>query len=227
MPRQRPVPSSELETSPISLGRIARGFTVITAILGAWLYFTGWAYLYSYFDYFGINLIEIDPSLQFVFLHSLPPLRYYLVGSNIFTCLLVYIIIVFILYYIIGFSVIYSRIRFLLSPLGQFFLASLIVFLLFYASFSAARTAGTQSASYFWRHPPRLVYFNFKQDPSTLTASPVNLAMLNSEMKLKYLMSTKDFHYAFYREQECKEPHCGLIFKIPTDNVNEIMTIQE
>jgi hypothetical protein len=225
--KARPLASPEPVTAPISLGRIARGSTLIIAISGAWLYFTGWAFLYSYFNYFGINLIEIDPSVQYVFMHSVPPLRYYLTLWNVMYLLLIYISSVICLRYVFGFAVASRYTRLLLSPLGQFFLLLAIIVLAFYVSFTLGRTTGADAASYFWNNPPEIVYFGFKQSNLTSDDSPVNLVALNDEMKLKYLISTKEFHYAFYREYNCNSPHCGLIFRIPNETVNEIMIVHQ
>ena len=48
----------------------------IFALLVAPLYFIGWAYLYSYYSFFRIDLYELNPPLQYVLMYAFVPVVY-------------------------------------------------------------------------------------------------------------------------------------------------------
>ena len=204
----------------------------ILAGVGALLYFTGWAYLYTYFEYFGISLIEVDPSIQFVFMHALTPLWVLLENwrwGTVLLILAVYAIIVILLDRLLRHPKIYAAAhRAFYSNWGAPVLAFLALALTFFAILQLGLWAGRHKAAAKWAEPITVVRFNFHSvNAQERNLADLNLAALNDNLLLKYLMSTSVFHYAFYRETGCRDPHCGLIFKIPVGGVDELVIIHE
>ena len=217
----------EAGATPDRLGaRMDKYASLILAAAAAWLYFTGWAYLYSYFSYFQISLMEIDPSIQFVFMHSLTPwysLATRISFGEILLFVGIYIIIVIVIRRILASQRIYSW----LAPLANGVLIGILVTItIFGVSLFVAKSAGRGKAIETWADPAMIAFFKFK-DPTYGKADGMfyNLAKMNDDLALKYLASTSEMHYAFYRKPTCSDPYCGIVFKIPTQIVNEVVVI--
>ena len=207
---------------------------LIIAFVGALLYFTGWAYLYAYFEYFGISLIEINPSIQFVLMHALSP--YYYWASNLdlkeFVPWLIIVLGVIVILHISGllrgvFGFLKTRLSGTSETAGPG-VTVIVVLALFGTSLAVSRSAGDRTAAETWSNPGRIIYISQKSDNLNINDNPhYNLKSLNDDLQLKYLFSSTNNHYAFLRERQCGEPRCGLIFKIPVDNVEEIAIITQ
>ena len=199
---------------------------LILAAAGAWLYFTGWAYLYSYYSYFQISLIEISPSVQFVFMHSLTPWYFAATRITLGEVILfigIYLILVVMLRGILASRRVNSIVGSLTNGL---FLGIMVIATVFLASLFVARWAGKERAIQTWANPPMIAFFKFKDDSYGKTNDLFyKLTELNDDLALRYLFSTGEIHYAFYRKPSCTNPYCGLVFKIPVDLANEIVII--
>ncbi len=74
----------------------------LTWVLGPFIvsliYFSGFSYLSSYYNFYGISIIEISPPIQFVFSHSFPAIKrtilefWYFYIFVIFTSAFVYLV---------------------------------------------------------------------------------------------------------------------------------------
>ncbi len=53
-----------------------QSLATVVSLVGILIYFLGWTYLYSYFNFFNIDVYEIDPSLQYVLVYAFPALGY-------------------------------------------------------------------------------------------------------------------------------------------------------
>lgn len=66
---------------------------LLTTIPIVILYFTGWTYLYLYFDFFGINISELKLDLQTVLMYSYAPFHYVIVHFQVYVILAVVVLI--------------------------------------------------------------------------------------------------------------------------------------
>jgi len=51
-------------------------WAAVITLTTAFIYYIGWAYLYNYYNFFGIDLFEIAPSLQNILIYAFPALLY-------------------------------------------------------------------------------------------------------------------------------------------------------
>ena len=51
---------------------------IIVTLGTAFIYYVGWVYLYNYYNFFGIDIFEIGPSLQNTLIYAFPALLYLL-----------------------------------------------------------------------------------------------------------------------------------------------------
>src|SRR5262245_29153167 len=90
--------------------QLAIGITAVTAFV----YYVGWAYLYNYYGFFGIDIFEIGPSVQNTLIFSFPALLNLLAPKGelyVFVPTLVILaVLTFVLTYSAKSSVIKSRI---------------------------------------------------------------------------------------------------------------------
>jgi hypothetical protein len=196
---------------------------LIIAAVGAWLYFMGWAYLYSYFNFFDTNLIEIEPSIQFVLMHALSPWWFWI--SKITSGVIILIVAACM---IIAVLLRYTRLHahaksVCCQPLSWVLLVGVAIPL----SLIASTSAGKHHASDTWANPGMIARFKFLPEKGNGGNSRAELRDLSDHLKLKYLMSTSRVHYVFVRGPNCKSPHCGLIIKVPTSAVEDLTIITE
>lgn len=215
---------------------------ILLAVVGAWLYFTGWAYLYSFFGFFSINLIEIDPSIQFVLMHSLTPWYFWLThlidqfDFDTFVVLVgLYGGIITIIIVLLGIPSVARRADQLVaacdscySRLCPYFSSSTVLasvlFILFIASLFASRSAGALRAEQIWSDPGTIVYFNVEKDVGGNQGFSDRTKHFNEDFRMKYLFSTSEFHYAIVRNDDCYAKVCGgFILKIPVRTVREVL----
>ena len=74
-----PLPcTSKLHYPFATLGRdmSEKAIGLVTVLLGAWLYFLGWVYIYFFFLYFSIDIYELDLPIYFILVHSFSVIRF-------------------------------------------------------------------------------------------------------------------------------------------------------
>ena len=211
--------------------------TIASALIGAWLYFIGWAYLYNYLRFFHIDIFEIDLSLQYVIIHSAPPLNFFLRHYLLPSVLLLVLpgIAIF-------FSLTKRRQQLLKSNFSKSGNAYVIYFVsglsIFIGGFYLARKAGESQARDTWISTAPEVYLAFVTDAAkkipadSATKKPESgpqsaLQEENNRYALRHLLSTRDTHYVFTRREVRRTMNSvfipdGLVFKIPVKNVEHL-----
>jgi hypothetical protein len=71
----KPPTRSSSETKTPSLGELMGVMTFTVGFVPAWLYATGWAYAYHYFDRFGVPLMMVDIPREYYFIYGATVVR--------------------------------------------------------------------------------------------------------------------------------------------------------
>lgn len=181
--------------------------------LTAWLYFTGFSYLYHYYIFFGIQIPEVEPSYQFVLMHALSPYVQYFGPVTMLILLVILVVSVFI---------IMKYFPSLDHP--AFYL--ILLFSLFIISYFSSADAGYKRALAVWCEAGRIVKFTLAEKPET---APEEFSKLNATWSLRYLFSSSSVHYAFKLSYPCSRGRRadGVIFKVPVGDVQNLVLIRK
>jgi hypothetical protein len=182
---------------------------VIITLITAGAFFLGWVYLYSYYDYFGIDVLEINPSIQIVLVYATPVL------FNLFSSSdgLLFGLIALLLLAIFGILFFFVR--------QWSWVALIALFVIFgFGGYRAAITQGKILATQKWMNDSDPALLEFSPD-----AVPKEVEIYNREKQLRFILSTPQFHYLFAREQCDLDSYTtcnGFVFRIKVADVQAI-----
>ena len=199
---------------------------LVVTLLTVFIFFVGWAYLYYYYYYLGVDISEINPSVQYTLIYALPPLVHLISPRGELYVLVLLLtaagILLVALYYVVHHCL--SRWP---LPKSSFSIAAiaLLIAILAAEGYRAADSLAQETAIKKWMGDSNPAYVELKRenkesDPCATSQSNVfagKLECLNSQLRLRLIISTDKFHYLFARD-DCDRTiysMCpGLLFKV-------------
>jgi hypothetical protein len=214
---------------------------VIVTLGTAFTYFVGWTYLYFYYEFFGIDIFEIGPSVQYTLVYAFPALRNLIYPSGE-------------LYKFLPTVVVFALVIFAIRRRFQrrktklvWTAATVFAILLTMEGYYSAKQLAWKKAAEKWMALSDPAYVELVSAAGS--ASPVNVPSptvgsaspnvpsptkngyskkfedFNKDLSLMYLLSTPQFHYLFTREL-CKVELCtGFLFRVSVANVRVLMIL--
>jgi hypothetical protein len=178
---------------------------ILVSLITAFLYWVGWLYLYHYHYYLGVDVIEVNPSVQYTLVFSFPALLH-LISPRGELCIFLTILLA------AGglFFVIHLKARESWFGRNIMLLMAISFSLLMLAEgYRSAKSLARIKAIDKWMNDsnPAFVEFPSKATDTSADASSVpdnflakKLAAANSQLDLRHILSTQQFHYLFARE---------------------------
>jgi hypothetical protein len=199
---------------------------VILTVATAFIYFVGWTYLYYYYGFFGIDIFEVGPSVQYTLVYAFPALRYLFYPSG-YLCVFLSTVVVLALVVL----AIRRCIRRRKIPL-QWAAAAVFTLLLAIEGYYSAKLAARDKAVEEWMAPSNPAFLEFVPTASGVSTGPTSggyqekLEDFNKKLLLRHLLSTPQLHYLFTRENSCKaEPCAGFLFRVSVANTRVLMIL--
>ena len=180
-------------------------------LIAIYLYFTGWAYAYFFYKYFGISLGALDINYLYFFIYSYP-----VISSNLwlFVCVCLFVALLF----LIRFFFEKQRFAFILMP-------TLVV--LFPLFFNVALKTGESEANKL-RHLKhiRTISFDFVKNDFCKNSQFKEFCDANSEKDALILIKeAKDRYYVLYQHYDYTKPQSpepiglGYVYQIQKKDI--------
>jgi hypothetical protein len=156
----------------------------VAFLVGIYLYFAGWFYLYLYFRHFGVSLLGFDIPLTFFFVYAYP-----IVTSEFTSTKLLVLTIVALMFFITPMDS---------KSLGRRWLMAVLTVTLFPVLFVAAKESAEANAiSFRLGHGAKVVTLTL--DPDAAKNYPQGLIDANNRRELFLLLETKDRLYVVHQ----------------------------
>jgi hypothetical protein len=179
-----------------------------TLIIGAYLYFCGWVYIYYFIDNFSISLASIEIPFYYFIVYAY---------SVIFNWLSVIILIITLIILLIAYKYISNKM-----------INLLLLILLFPVLLLLARYKANSESLSIRRGDARSIVFYFKENSANF---PENFIQYNKNRKLKFITKTKDRYYVIYQPASPKGAEHAIsrahIYDIRNDDVRLVEIIIE
>jgi hypothetical protein len=204
---------------------------VILSLTTAFAYYVGWTYLYHYYNFLGIDILEINPPVQYTLIYSFPGLLHLVSPSGELFVFAFGAVIISAIGIVFCRCLFPSNLSYKQKTLWT--INTLLFVLLLTEGYRAAKSIAHVDAANKWTKDSDPVFVEFKnstnanEKPCADPTSPSDLfarqlLCLNSQLKLRLITSTQQFHYLFAATDGCPpsdhEICGGLLFKI---NISE------
>lgn len=208
--------------------------TATTSIAAVFLYFVGWTYLVAYYDFFRIDVYEIEPSVQYVLVNSFQVIRHiltdYLWADPPGAAVLLFVIlaVTFLIWHHVTTVDTRSRLFVIMGAAAVLWLISV--------GYLGAWHAGVSNARHKWMTNSNPILLAGRiagpmcrsQDSNTLGMG-LPIACHSANLALREILTTERFHFVFMREK-CDEQRyrtCGgLTFKVAVDGSSYTATLR-
>lgn len=199
---------------------------LVVTLLTVFVFFVGWTYLYNYYYYLGVDISEINPSLQYTLIYALPALVHLISPRGELYPLLWMLtfaaMVVAGLYYFV-----HHHIRHTPNWPLEYAAIALAIGIAAVEGYNASESLARDTAIKKWMSDSNPAYVelkdaNDKADPCATSQPNVfagKFACLNRQLRLRLIISTDKFHYLFARDNCDRRIYSmcpGLLFKIAT-----------
>lgn len=230
-----PVKTAPVESSPVETGsaflKSARDIAFIIAI---YLYFAGWLYIYTYFDFFGLSIRQTDIEFYYFLVYSINVLNYLIISHWLITISSILVSI--------------AIIRWVKHTWVTYIICILLFALIYYMSILAARSDARKDFSYRGSTLLRIKFVlkvekgddkkpvqTMPEDTSAAKTAPTenisnDFAAYNEQNKLRLLLTTKDEYLVIaadrsvtYDNADSKDKN---IYTVKKENINLVRIIK-
>ena len=170
-----------------------------TVLLGAWLYLIGWAYLNNYLRFFHIDIFEIDLSWQYVIVYAAPPI------DSFFRSTALPVVLFAAIFLAVLFRLTKKNKEVLRSILSKsvtkFAVVSACILAVFIGGLYFAARVGESRARDTWTSSAPAIFLSFVPDVKIESGGERQYLLFeeNKQFSLLHLLSTRDTHYVFIR----------------------------
>jgi hypothetical protein len=228
----------QLMVTQMTKEHLAVALTLVTAFV----YSVGFVYLYNYHNFFGIDMLEVGPSIQNTLIFALPSFvhlfspkgeLYVFVPSAV-----VLAIVYFALLYVGKFTGANGKVaRWTNDNKNDIAWSALAIFamLVLVESYRSAESLARTNAVEIWMNDSNPAFLEFartadaaqarKVSSTTEKGLPKKLEAFNDELQLRFILSTSQFHYLFTRadcDLSANETCEGFLFRVRVADVNAV-----
>jgi hypothetical protein len=201
----------------------------VVTLLVAPLYFIGWAYLYSYYSFFQINIYELNPPIQYVLMYAFAPMVYgFITWAKLpgWGILLLATVGAIWLVHTYGRPAWKNTALVIVSLIGSILIGAQL--------YSAAIGLAAQRAHNEWTNGSYPAYIQSKEATDAVCSDYSNplareASCFSRKHALRYLISSDKFDY-FYSRGNCAptQTDCPtMVFRIPLTEVTVSSRIQQ
>jgi hypothetical protein len=213
---------------------------VVITLATAFIYYMGWIFLYNYYNFFGIDIFEIGPSVQYTLIYAFPAVLFLLYPKGelfIFVSGLFILAIAYFSLFHVG-KLKRSRNKIVMSVKDNIvWVASiLLVMLLLVEGYRSAEFLARTKAAGRWMNDSNPAVLEFvRSTDATRRPNDSNansgigfsekLQEFNNGLQLRFILSTPQFHYLFGRadcDSNFNETCEGFLFRVRVADVKVI-----